>query len=149
MAYLTGRVDPAAWYPMETFERMGLAILGEIAANDVRLVELFGRASVDGLLLQYPGLLVHGEPRETLLRFQALQRGFFDFPAFDIGEISDHATQIRIDYQMSPRAEEAACHQAMGFFDRLLEVSGATDRKVDLAKKSWRGDGETLLTMRY
>ncbi len=149
MEYLVGRIEKTAWYPMATFERMGLAILSEIAGDDVRLVELFGRASVDGLLLQYPGLMVHGEPRETVMRFQALQRGFFDFPAFDIGEISDHRTQIRIDYQMSDRAEEAACHQSAGFFDRLLEISGANGRSVGLEKKRWRGDPTTLLSMSY
>ena len=93
--------------------------------------------------------VVLGEPRETVMRFQALQRGFFDFPAFDIGEISDHRTQIRINYQMSNRAEEAACHQSAGFFDRLLEIAGAKERTVELEKKRWRGDLTTLLSMRY
>lgn len=149
MQYLSGRIDPTAWYPMETFERMGLAILSEIAGDEIKLVELFGRASVDGLVAQYPALLAPNDPRETMMRFQALQRGFFDFPAFEIGEISDHATQIKIDYQMSARAEEAACMQALGFFHRLLELAGAKGHIVELTTRRWKGEGKTNLSMRY
>jgi hypothetical protein len=29
--FLTERIDAAAWYPMDFFERLGLAILAEIA----------------------------------------------------------------------------------------------------------------------
>jgi hypothetical protein len=32
---LTGRIEPESWYPMAAFERMGLAILTEIARGDV------------------------------------------------------------------------------------------------------------------
>lgn len=147
--YLAGKIDKTAWYPMETFERMGLAILKEIANEELTLVEAFGRMSVDGLLAQYPALLVPGDPRETMMRFQALQRGFFDFPAFDVVEIGDHAAQIRIDYQMSARAEEAACNQAVGFFDRLLELAGAKDRSVKLVSRRWASEPTTTVVMRY
>ena len=35
LGYLVQRIDPDAWYPMETFERMGLAILTAIAQGDL------------------------------------------------------------------------------------------------------------------
>lgn len=148
MKYLSGRIEPTEWYPMETFERMGLAILSEIAGDDVTLVELFGRASVDGLLRLYPMLLAPKDPRETIMRFQSLQRGFFDFPAFEI-ELTDGKATVRIDYQMSARAEEAACHQALGFFDRLLDLAGAVDRSVSFRARRWTGDGSTLLALTW
>ena len=87
MPYLEARIDPTAWYPMATFERMGLAILAEIAHDQLELVEAFGRASVDGLLAQHPMLLAADCPRDTLMPFQSFRIGFFDFTAFEKCEI--------------------------------------------------------------
>lgn len=149
MRWLETRIDPATWYPMESFERMGLAILTEIAHDQLALVEAFGRASVDGLLAQHPMLLAADCPRDTLMRFQSFRSGFFDFPAFETCEISDHLARIQVDFQMGARAEEAACHQSRGAFSRLLELSGAPSNGVDFSSRRWAGDATTMLVVRY
>src|SRR5262249_31047324 len=41
LRYLTERIAPDAWYPMATFERMGLAILSEIKP-DLDLIRTWG-----------------------------------------------------------------------------------------------------------
>ena len=73
-----------AWYPMETFERMGLAILTDLAQGDLGTVRIFGRLSIDWLCQTYGNLVAPGDPRDTLMRFQVLRRGFFDYPALEI-----------------------------------------------------------------
>lgn len=149
MAYLESRIDAAVWYPMETFERMGLAILTEIAHDQLAIVEAFGHASVDGLVRQYPTLLAPDCPRDTIMRFQALRSGLFDFPAFETLEITDQTARIQIDYRMGARAEEAACHQSVGFFIRLLELSGASRGHVAFASRRWAGDATTVVALTY
>ena len=149
MRYLEARIEPATWYPMETFERMGLAILTEIARDQLAIVEAFGHASVEGLLNQYPMLLAPDCPRDTIMRFQSFRSGFFDFPAFETCEISDHSARIQIEYQMGMRAEEAAGHQSVGFYIRLLEASGAAHGRVDFASRRWAGDRSTVLALSY
>ena len=39
LVYLTQRIDPDEWYPMETFERFGLAILSELEGSTVEAVQ--------------------------------------------------------------------------------------------------------------
>ncbi len=64
LGYLVQRIDSAAWYPMETFERMGIAILAAIAQGQLDPVRMFGRASVDWLSrTQAPSL--HRETHAT------------------------------------------------------------------------------------
>ena len=84
LPYLTQRIAPDAWYPMETFERMGLAILDLIAQKELETVKAFGAASVDWLAEQHPALLEKGDPRESIMRFQVLRQSFFDFPALEV-----------------------------------------------------------------
>jgi hypothetical protein len=138
LAYLVKRVEPDTWYPMGTFERMGLAILAE-SRPDLETIRTWGRAQVDWLCSQRPSPLVPGDPMDTLMRFRVLRASFFDYPALDITDLSDGEATLVISYGMSPRAEEAASWQTVGFFERLLEVAGAADVGAFFTSKAWEG----------
>jgi hypothetical protein len=149
MMYLEERIAPDEWYPMSTFERMGVAILEEVADKNLGLVEQWGRYSIDWLCKVHPNLVAEGDPRESLMRFQVLRQSFFDYPALTMREISDGEASIVISYGMGPRAEEAASHQTLGFFHRLLEVSGAKNVRIAFTSRSWDGAPQTLLSMQW
>ena len=147
--FLSARVDPSRWYPMDSFERMGVAILREIARNDLRLVEHFGRVSLDALCKQYDNLVAEGDPNESLLRFRVLRQSFFDFPALEIVDVYEHHAAATVSYGMGATAEEAATHQTMGFFERLLERCGGRPVRVALTARSWLGDPKTRIQMSW
>jgi hypothetical protein len=149
LGYLVQRIDAAAWYPMETFERMGLAILAEIAHGQLDLVRMFGRASVDWLSQTYGTLVAPGDPRDTLMRFQVLRRSFFDYSALEIGSICDGEASILVSYEMGPRAEEAACWQTLGFLERLLEMAGAHAVRASFSSRAWTGDLVTTIELQW
>jgi hypothetical protein len=128
---------------------MGLAILTGIAQGDLDTVRIFGRASIDLLCQTYRNLVAPDDPRDTLMRFQVLRRGFFDYPALEIDSISDGEASIVVSYGMGPRAEEAASWQTLGFFERLLEVAGATQIEVSFASRSWTGDLVTTIELEW
>jgi hypothetical protein len=148
LAYLRERIAPDAWYPMDTFERMGLAILAEIT-DDVQVARAWGRAQIDWLCGIHDNLVAPGDPCETLMRFQVLRRSFFDFSALDIPSIHEGAIDVQVDYGMSARAEEAAAWQTLGFFERLLEVAGARSVEARFASTSWTGDLVTTIHLRW
>ena len=50
---------------------------------------------------------------------------------------------------MSPPAERAAAYQAMGFFERLISASGATECNAEFRNRGWEGDAETLLVLKW
>jgi hypothetical protein len=147
LPYLTQRIEPDTWYPMATFERMGLVILEHVAKGDLSVVRAFGEASVDWLSEQHPTLLAPGDPRESIMRFQVLRQSFFDFNALEVLGVSDTDAQLNIAYKMGTVAEEAASLQTMGFFTRLLELAGAKDVKASFKTRSWTGDAWTLLEL--
>jgi hypothetical protein len=147
--YLSQRIDPVAWYPMDVYERMGLAILAEIAGNDLGLVRHWGRQTIDDLALAQPELFASADAREIFMRFQVLRQSLFDYPAVRITAIHDGEARLEISYGMSPRAEEAATHQSMGFLERLLEISKVGNPEVGLRTRSWEGDDSTVILVRW
>ena len=149
LPYLEARVDPAGWYPMATFERFGNAILHYVALDDLQAVRMWGRFSVDELRAAHPALVVPGDPIETLQRFRVMRATFFDFPALDITMLLDDQAEIVISYHMGARAEEAASFQTLGFFERQLELAGATHVSAQLTERSWAGDARTLLQLHW
>jgi hypothetical protein len=149
LSYLVQRIEADTWYPMESFERMGLAILDEIAHGSLETVRSFGRFSVDWLCQQEPRLLAPEDPLDTIMRFQVLRQGFFDYPAQDITSASDGEASIRVGYGMGARAEEAATWQTLGFFERLVEVAGGRSVTAWLSSRVWAGDPTTTIELRW
>jgi hypothetical protein len=149
MVFLSQRIEPEAWYPMETFERMGLAILAEIAKGELSLSRLWGKAQVEWVNVQNPGLVALGDPCDTLMRFRVLRNSFFDYPALEIRAISDGEAAVEMGYGMCPTAEHAASLQTMGFFERLLELAGAKSVTAWFSTQSWTRDPVTTLQLRW
>ena len=118
-------IGDTEWYPFDTFERMGVAIINEIADGDMEAVRLWGKSSINDLLGLHKDLVSGGDPAETLMRFQVLRKTFFDFSAIDLLAVSENDARFRIAFDMCALAEEAATYQALGFFETLLEAAGA------------------------
>jgi len=149
LGYLEQRIDLEAWYPMAAFERLGMAILDVIARGDLGAVRAWGRRTVQPMATLHGGLLVKNDPRESLMRFQVLRRTFFDFEATHMTRVDDSEVQVRLAYGMSPPAEEAASHQAMGFFDGLVELAGGEEVRARFAERAWQGANATTLVVSW
>ncbi len=149
LPYLTRTIEPDAWYPMATFERMGNQILRTVARSNMFPVQLWGRYSAGQLRNQNPRLLELGDPIETLHRFVVFRETFFDFKALEIPLLHDDEAHVAVAYFMGTQAEEAAAHQTMGFFEGLLELAGARDVRAAFRERSWAGDPRTLVTLNW
>jgi hypothetical protein len=147
--YLAIKIDPDAWYPMETFERMGNEILRTTARGHLITVQLWGRYSAGQLRGAHPSLLEPGDPIETLNRFRVMRQTFFDFSALEVPLLHDDEAHVVIHYHMGMPAEEAAAHQTLGFFEGLLDLAGARDIEAAFRERSWNGDARTLATLTW
>lgn len=145
LVYVLKKIVPTAWYPMETFERLGNAILKEVALGDLDAVRMWGRFSVDQLVASFPILLAKGDPVETLMRFRVHRETFFDFQALALSTLVQDHVHVVVSYYMGATAEEAASFQTMGFFERLIELSGGLDVHARFSQKSWAGAPHTML----
>ena len=149
LPYLKTRIERDAWYPMDAFERMGNQILRLVARNDLASVRMWGRSQVAPLQEAEPGLVSPGDPMESINRFRVLRSTYFDFEALDVLMLHGDEALIAIRYHMGMPAEEAASWQTLGFFERLLELSGAVDVKALFTERSWYGDSRTVLALEW
>jgi eukaryotic-like serine/threonine-protein kinase len=148
-ALLHDKIAPDGWYPMAAFERLGNAILEVVAQGQLELVRMWGRGQADTLRVKQPMLIAAGDPVETLNRFRVLRATYFDFDTLAVPLLHLDEAQILIAYQMGMPAEEAASYQTMGFFERLLELSGAREVSARFSTTSWSGDPRTLLSLHW
>lgn len=149
LVYLGTKIEPLDWYPMDAFERLGNAILKEIAGGDLRAVRTWGNLSVDQLAAAIPTLVAEGDPVETMTRFRVQRATYFDFEALELPTLTEDHAHVLIHYYMGATAEEAASHQTRGFFERLLERTGARGISADFTERSWTGDPRTVLELMW
>ena len=149
LLYVWQQINPDEWYPMETFERLGVAILDHVEGATLDAVRMWGRFSADQLRVTHPGLIVPNQPVESLMRLKVMRSTLFDFPAFDLPMLTEGHAYTAMAYQMAPRAEEAATYQTMGFCEEVLSLSGAGDVKVEFRERAWAGDPRTLLDFEW
>ncbi len=147
MSYLSGRIEDSEWYPFESFERMGLGILEEIAGGSMDMVRVFGRTYLDRLFSLHSSLISKNDPHESLIRFQVIRKSFFEFDPITILVFRHNFAKIEIAYGMSPKAEEAATFQTLGYFERLLELSGAKSVWHRFTSRKWEGAESTILEL--
>jgi hypothetical protein len=147
--YLSMTIDPDAWYPMATFERLGNAILGIVAQGQLGVVQMWGRYSAGQLRAAHPQLLAPGDPIETMNRFTILRKTFFDFDALHIPLLHEGEAHIQISYFMGMPAEEAASFQTLGFFEGLLELAGSRNIEGQFRQRSWAGEGRTIAELHW
>lgn len=149
LVYLRKHIDDDGWYPMETFERMGVAILEHLEGATMDAVRLWGRFSASTYAERHPDLVEPNSPLESLMRLKVLRSTLFDFPAFDLPMLADGHAYVAITYHMGPVAEEAACHQTLGFCEGVLSLAGARNVRAEFIERQWKGDEKTLLDLQW
>ncbi len=136
---------PSQWYPLESFQRMGIAVLNEIAQGDVTVAYEWGQKSMDEMLKTYKNLGVKGDPHDALEKFKILRSRFFDFEGLDFVSQTEKSVSVKLDLAYEGVAEEAYAYQMTGSIERLLELAGAEGISSRFEKKAWESDDETVI----
>lgn len=147
--YLESRIDADGWYPMASFERLGVAILSKIDGASLDAVRLWGGFSAHDFARRNPELIARGDATETLMRLKVLRATLFDFPAFDLPLLENKRALVSVAYGMGRVAEEAACHQTMGFCEGVLSLAGARRVGASFTERAWAGDQQTLIALTW
>lgn len=132
-----GRVDVDAWYPLTSFERLGVAILQHVVRGEHDSIRLWGRQQVQAILTYLPALKSDDDPRDSVMRFQTFLSSLFDFGAVTIDSVDDEEAVLRVGFGMGPLAEEAATWQCVGFFEELVAASNGREATGRLLSRSW------------
>ncbi len=140
---------PSQWYPLDTFQRMGVAVLQEIAGGDVQVVREWGRSSLDELTKVYKSLVDPSGPVRSLERLKIMRNRFFDFEGLELEQLESNRVRVHVDMAFEKVADEAYAYQMLGTFERLLELSGAKNIKHEFIQKGWEQDPHTVMDLSW
>jgi hypothetical protein len=112
------RILPSSWYPFDTFERYGLAVLEVIAGGKVEFAHMWGRMSTDLLLGVYTTMLEPGDPAESARKLDIVRSGFFDFPGISVELASDTLLVMTVRFSTEAVVGKAQAYQALGSIPR-------------------------------
>jgi len=146
---LSQMILPSEWYPLETYQHCGVAVLHEIAGGDVEVVRAWGRASMDELMKIYKNLAQETDPHKALEKFQVLRKRFFDFEALEVTSQGGNCVQVKVDVAFGQVADEAYAYQILGTLERLLQSSGAKNIQFQFVQKAWQGAPHSVIELSW
>jgi hypothetical protein len=81
------------------------------------------------------------------MRLKVMRASLFDFPAFDIPVLMPEHAELRVTYHMGPSAEEAACHQTVGFCEGVVSLAGGSQIEARFLECAWNGAAQTRIEL--
>ena len=88
---------PTAWYPIESYMRMGLAVFKLAAGGSEEAVRQFGRQAMQGLFNgPYRPFLDKGDPHQAVGKFIELRRSLFNFSRMEAEKVSENSLRMTI-----------------------------------------------------
>lgn len=143
---LEDRPLPGSFFPLALNERLDEAIAH--AVNPLDLVGVYrelGRASANKNLQKFHAIFLRGQnPHAVLEGFPAVRGTYYSDGTASYDRTSDTSGILRVKGASSHSLPD--CESTAGYFERAIELVGAKQAKVELAR--CRGCGDALCEFR-
>jgi hypothetical protein len=97
MEIVNSMIIPAEWYPIEFFQRVGLAVYKLVAKGNDEVVAQFARRAMKELYEgPYRPFLAQGDPFAATEKFLDLRRGLFNFSKMEMERTGEESLRVRI-----------------------------------------------------
>jgi len=140
---------PAYWYPLDLFQRVGLAVFKLVAKENYSLLRAYGRALADKMHAENPGLVVKGRPRDTLNKYRAIQHRLYSFKGIDNEDISPQHMITKLYSLPEDIGTPVYIEQVCGTIERLIELSGGGQARVQLLESVSQGAKHNTLEITW
>jgi len=148
---VNGRVLPSVWYPLETFQRCGLATFHVLGGGKLENVRAWGKISMSQLVGNiYKSMIADADPLKAVERFSIMRSQFFNFSSFELQKMAEKHVKVSFTYDVNDKeGTEAYSAQLQGMIEQLLILAGAKNPKVDLNMREWKGDPVTEFDVKW
>jgi hypothetical protein len=139
LAALDQMVLPASWYPIELFQRMGVAIFKLVSREKYSVVHAFAAALADRMAKENPGMLSAQSPRDTLKKFLAIQSRLYNFKMFESEDSGPRQMALQVNARREDVGKRLLVEICCATVKRLIELSGGKNIKVNTVEAMWEG----------
>ncbi len=144
------RILPSNWYPLEVYQRCGWATFQVLAGGDVNISRLRGQIRGKELFEgAYRSVTVGKDPIRALERFAHQYGQLFNFSTLEFERVGEKHARIHHNYDPDDPANIPYCHQLMGHFDALVEITGGKNSNIELTTKQWAGAPATVFDITW
>jgi hypothetical protein len=143
-------VLPSKWYPFETYLRCAMASFQLLGNGKLETARLSGQLMGKNLFeTTYRSIITTKDPLQGLKKFVLTYVSFFNFSSLKFDKIEEKHVQIHNNYDTGKEAIVPYCHQLMGVFDSLIEITGGQNHKIWLSAKQWEGAPTTTFDITW
>lgn len=137
---INSRILPSAWYPLETFQRAGMATFHELAGGNLSAVRAWGKISMEQLLKNiYKSVIADNNPMKALERYILLRRQFFNFSEQEFEKVGEKHARVFLDYGPDREGGEPYAAQFEGGLEKIVEMTHGSTPKIESSRKEHKG----------
>jgi len=140
---------PSSWYPIDLFERIGIAIFKLVSKDNYDIVHSFGRMVGERINTENPGLVVPDRPNDTLNKYLVIQDRLYSFKFIEKGDSSPGQTIVHIHSEPEDQGAPLLISSTSGTIERLIELSGARNIKFNLIESVAKGADKNSLEVTW
>jgi uncharacterized protein (TIGR02265 family) len=141
---------PSKWYPLDFFKRCSTAAFVLLAGSNLEMARTNGQMMAKHLFeTTYKTVVQSKDPMRALSQFVANYATLFNFSLLKLEKIDPRHVHVLHDYDPRDKGNIAYCHQMMGMFETMVQMTGGKDGKVVLAKKQWEGAPATIFDITW
>lgn len=144
------RILPSNWYPLEVYENCGWATFNVLGEGNLDLVRLRGRIRGKELFeTTYKSFTIGNDPMRALDMFVRSYSLLFNFSSLSFEQIADMHAWVHHEYSSRKQTTIPYCHQLLGHFESLVEMTGGSNVKIEFVNKAWEGDPKTIFDIQW
>ncbi|MDA8137848.1 MAG: DUF2378 family protein [Desulfobacteraceae bacterium] len=128
----------AKWYPLDTYARCSNAAFQLLAKGSLDGARANGQRMAKQLFeTTYKSMVQGKDPAQDLRQFVSTYGTFFNFSLLKFESVGPKHVKIHHDYDTQDKGNVPYCHQMMGLFETLVQMTGGKNGKVELSAKQW------------
>ncbi len=137
-------VIPSNWYPMEAYQRMGLAVWKLVAGENEGIARTFGKQAMQKLLDgPYRRLLKQDDPHLAMQKFMELRQTLFNFSDFEMQQTGERSIRVTIKGPLDYEGLEIFTILVGVHFEVLVEANLGRNVVVDAGRSD--DDNDSLV----
>ena len=142
-------VVPLSWYPIQQFQRLGLAVFKLVTKENNALVRAYGASVADRMNAENPGMVAKGRPQVTLSRYIEIQKRLYSFKAQETVEIGPGRLLFLIHSNPEEVGIPVYIEQISGTVERLIALSGGRNIQLKLLEAVWKGAAHNRIEVQW
>jgi hypothetical protein len=150
MEIVNSMVIPTSWYPVESYQRMALAVWELVAKRNEEVVHEYGRQAMRELLKGfYRPHLDRGDPFQAVDKFLGLRRSLFSFSRTEVKKKGENNILVRISGFGSFEGMDIYALLIAAYLQALIEFNRGKDVKYDIQETREQDEQVYLINIEW